>query len=130
MPEASLTTSSARPGPGRAPLKKVFPDHWTFLLREAAMYSVVVLIVTGTFLALFFQPGMRQGVYHGSYTRLGNVPMSQAYASALNISLEVRGGLPVRQIRQLSEIVQRVRDGSPPGCCRRGRDPCRNTTSR
>jgi hypothetical protein len=42
--------------PGRAPLKKVFPDHWTFLLREAAMYSFVVLIVTGTFLGLFFQP--------------------------------------------------------------------------
>ena len=76
----------------RAPLKKVFPHRWTFLLREAAMYSFVVLIVTGTFLALFFQPGMRQGMYHGPYTRLSNVPMSQAYASTRNIRVEVRGG--------------------------------------
>jgi hypothetical protein len=47
---------------------------------------------------LFFQLGMRQGVYHGSYTGWGNVPRSQAYASAMNVGLEVRGGLPVRQI--------------------------------
>jgi hypothetical protein len=56
MSEASMTTGSAGAGPVRALLKKVFPDHWTFLLSEVAMYSFVVLIVTGTFLALFFQP--------------------------------------------------------------------------
>jgi len=85
-------------GPGLAPLKKVFPDHWTFLLREAATYAFVALIVTGHVPGPVLPARMRQRVYHGSYTRLGNLPMSQAYASALNISLEVRGGLPVRQI--------------------------------
>jgi hypothetical protein len=62
------------------------------------MYWFIVLIITGTFLALLFQPSMREVVYHGSYTKLDNVPMSQAYASTLNISFEVRGGLLVRQI--------------------------------
>ena len=93
-----MTTGSAGAGPVRALLKKVFPGHWTFLLSEVAMYSFVVLIVTGTFLALFFQPGMREGVYHGSYAKLDHVPLSQACACTLNISFEVRGGLLVRQI--------------------------------
>jgi len=60
------------------------------------MCSFTVLIITGTFLALFFQPSVREVVYHGSYTKLDSVPISQAYASTLNISFEVRGGLPVR----------------------------------
>lgn len=62
------------------------------------MYSFIVLIITGTFLALFFQLSLREVVYHGSCTKLDSVSMSQAYASTLNISFEVRGGLLVRQI--------------------------------
>ena len=93
-----MTTGFGRAGPVRALLKKVFPDHWTFLLGEVAMHSFIVLVITGTFLALFFQPSVREVVYHGSYTKLDSVPMSQAYASTLNISFEVRGGLLVRQI--------------------------------
>lgn len=62
-------------------------------LSHVAMYSFIVLIITGTFLALFFEPSRREVAYHGSYTMLDSVPMSQAYASTLNISFEVRGGL-------------------------------------
>jgi ubiquinol-cytochrome c reductase cytochrome b subunit len=78
--------------------KKVFPDHWTFLLGEIALYSFIILLLTGTFLALFFQPSMTDVIYHGSYTRLDGVRMSEAYASTLNISFDVRGGLLMRQI--------------------------------
>src|ERR1700760_4999591 len=78
--------------------KKVFPDHWTFLLGEIALYSFIILLLTGTFLTLFFQPSMTDVIYHGSYTRLDGVRMSQAYASTLNISFDVRGGLLMRQI--------------------------------
>jgi ubiquinol-cytochrome c reductase cytochrome b subunit len=78
--------------------KKVFPDHWTFLLGEIALYSFIILLLTGTFLALFFQPSMSQVIYHGSYTRLDGVRMSEAYASTLNITFDVRGGLLMRQI--------------------------------
>jgi len=79
-------------------MNKVFPDHWSFFLGEIALYSFVILLLTGTFLTLFFQPSMSDVIYHGSYTRLDGVRMSQAYASTLNISFDVRGGLLMRQI--------------------------------
>ena len=79
-------------------LKKIFPDHWSFLLGEIALYSFIILLLTGTFLTLWFQPSMTSVIYHGSYTRLDGVRMSQAYASTLNISFDVRGGLLMRQI--------------------------------
>jgi ubiquinol-cytochrome c reductase cytochrome b subunit len=78
--------------------RKIFPDHWTFMLGEIALYSFVILLLTGTFLALFFQPSMSEIVYHGSYVKLDGVHMSRAYASTLNISFDVRGGLLMRQI--------------------------------
>jgi ubiquinol-cytochrome c reductase cytochrome b subunit len=79
-------------------LKKVFPDHWSFLLGEIALYSFIILLLTGTFLTFFFKPSMTSMVYHGSYTQLNGVRMSQAYASTLNISFDVRGGLLMRQV--------------------------------
>jgi ubiquinol-cytochrome c reductase cytochrome b subunit len=79
-------------------MRKVFPDHWTFLLGEIALYSFIILILTGIFLTLFFQPSMTQVIYHGSYTKLDGVRMSQAYESTLNLSFDVRGGLLMRQI--------------------------------
>jgi ubiquinol-cytochrome c reductase cytochrome b subunit len=82
----------------RSFLKKVFPDHWSFLLGEIALYSFIILLLTGTFLALFFKPSMTSVIYHGSYTHLDGVRMSEAYASTLNISFDVRGGLLMRQI--------------------------------
>ncbi len=82
----------------RVLFRKIFPDHWTFLLGEIALYSFIILLLTGTFLTLFFQPSMTDVVYHGSYTHLDGVHMSEAYASTLNISFDVRGGLLMRQI--------------------------------
>ena len=82
----------------RAFMRKVFPDHWSFLLGEIALYSFIILLLTGTFLTLFFQPSMTEVTYHGSYTYLHGVLMSEAYASTLNISFDVRGGLLIRQI--------------------------------
>jgi ubiquinol-cytochrome c reductase cytochrome b subunit len=79
-------------------MRKIFPDHWTFLLGEIALYSFIILLLTGTFLTLFFEPSMTTVVYHGSYHNLDGVKMSQAYASTLNISFDVRGGLLMRQI--------------------------------
>jgi len=79
-------------------LRKIFPDHWTFLLGEIALYSFIILLLTGTFLTFFFKPSMTSIVYHGTYTKLDGVHMSEAYASTLNISFDVRGGLLMRQI--------------------------------
>src|SRR5580700_9827526 len=82
----------------RTLFRKIFPDHWTFLLGEIALYSFIILLLTGTFLTFFFQPSMTDVIYHGSYTPLHGVRMSEAYASTLNISFDVRGGLLIRQI--------------------------------
>jgi ubiquinol-cytochrome c reductase cytochrome b subunit len=82
----------------RVVMRKVFPDHWSFMLGEIALWSFVILLLTGTYLALFFDPSMAPVVYHGPYTKLDGSTMSEAYASTLNISFDVRGGLLVRQI--------------------------------
>jgi ubiquinol-cytochrome c reductase cytochrome b subunit len=85
--------------------RKIFPDHWSFLLGEIALYSFVILLLTGTFLTLFFKPSMTDVVYHGSYTKLDGVRMSEAYASTLNISFDVRGGLLMRQVHHWAADV-------------------------
>ena len=79
-------------------MRKVFPDHWSFMLGEIALYSFVILLLTGTFLSLFFVPSMTEVTYHGSYVKLDGIKVSQAYASTLRISFDVRGGLLIRQI--------------------------------
>jgi ubiquinol-cytochrome c reductase cytochrome b subunit len=91
--------------PLRGLLNRVFPDHWSFLLGEVALYSFVVLAVTGTFLTLFFEPSMEEVVYDGSYTPLRGTHMSAAYASTLDISFDVRGGLLVRQMHHWAAML-------------------------
>lgn len=86
-------------------LRKVFPDHWSFLLGEICLYSFVVLILTGVWLTLFFHPSMNEVTYHGSYTPLNGVRMSEAYASTLDISFDVRGGLLIRQLHHWSALI-------------------------
>ena len=85
-------------------LKKVFPDHWSFLLGEVAMYSMVIALITGTFLTLWFVPSMGHVTYDGEYVPLKGIGMSEAYASTLDISFEVKGGLLVRQLHHWSAL--------------------------
>src|SRR6516165_2531364 len=89
----------------RSSLDKIFPTHWSFLLGEIALYSYVVLIVTGVYLTLFFDPSMAEVTYNGVYQPLRGIQMSKAYESALNISFEVRGGLFVRQIHHWAALL-------------------------
>ena len=89
----------------RRQLNKVFPTHWSFLLGEIALYSFVVLLITGIYLTLFFDPSMIEVPYHGVYQPLRGMEMSRAYESALNISFEVRGGLFVRQVHHWAALM-------------------------
>lgn len=89
----------------RKAMKKVFPDHWTFLLGEIAMYCFAILIITGVFLTFFFKPSATEVIYHGSFAPLRGLRMSEAYDSTLNISLDVRGGLLMRQIHHWATVV-------------------------
>ena len=78
--------------------RKIFPDHWSFLLGEIALYSFIILLITGVFLTIWFKPSMAEIEYDGSYQLLKGMPVSEAFASTLHISFDVRGGLLVRQI--------------------------------
>ncbi|MEU6684987.1 cytochrome bc complex cytochrome b subunit [Streptomyces sp. NPDC046832] len=89
----------------KANMRKVFPDHWSFMLGEVTLYSFVVLILTGVYLTLFFEPSMQEVAYHGSYTELNGVLMSRAFESTLDISFDVRGGLLIRQIHHWAALV-------------------------
>jgi len=86
-------------------VRKVFPDHWSFMLGEIALWSFVVLLLTGTFLTLWFTPAMGEVQYEGSYTQLRGIHMSEAYASTLRISFDIRGGLLMRQMHHWSAML-------------------------
>ncbi|MEV7687459.1 cytochrome bc1 complex cytochrome b subunit [Streptomyces bungoensis] len=86
-------------------LRKAFPDHWSFLLGEIALYSFIVLVLTGTYLTLFFDPSLTQVPYTGSYGPLRGLLVSKAYESTLHISFDVRGGLLMRQMHHWAALV-------------------------
>jgi ubiquinol-cytochrome c reductase cytochrome b subunit len=81
----------------RKTLRYLFPDHWSFLLGEVALYCFAILVLTGTYLALFYTDSTKQITYHGDYAPLKGQRMSEAYHSVLNISTSVRAGLLIRQ---------------------------------
>ncbi|BBG03133.1 MULTISPECIES: cytochrome bc1 complex cytochrome b subunit [Pseudonocardia] len=123
---SSITTPTSSPGGGaskaagaldqldqrfhpaaglRKQFNKVFPTHWSFMLGEVALYSFIILLLSGTYLGLFFDPSMEEIVYNGPYDPLRGVHMSRAYESALEISFEVRGGLFMRQVHHWAALL-------------------------
>ncbi len=89
----------------RRSLDKVFPDNWSFMLGEIALYAFVVLLATGTYLTFFFRASAREVVYDGSYAPLHGVRMSEAYESAVHLSWDVRAGLLMRQMHHWAALV-------------------------
>ena len=86
-------------------LNKAFPDHWSFMLGEIALYCFLILVLTGTFLAFFYSPSTNEVVYKGSYLPLRGQPVSEAFASVLRISFDVRGGMVFRQMHHWAANV-------------------------
>lgn len=89
----------------RKGLRKIFPDHWSFLLGEVALFCFVVLLLTGIFLTLFYRPDAQPVIYQGPYEPLQGQEMSAAYESVLRLSFEVRSGLVMRQIHHWAALV-------------------------
>ncbi|WP_395638932.1 cytochrome bc complex cytochrome b subunit [Pseudolysinimonas sp.] len=85
--------------------RKIFPDHWSFMLGEVALYSLIIVLLSGTFLTFFFQASMVETHYEGSYVPLKGIEMSAAMASTLDISFDIRGGLLVRQIHHWAALL-------------------------
>jgi len=81
----------------RKALRYLFPDHWSFLLGEVALYAFIVLVATGIYLTFFFVDSTHQVIYHGAYVPLQGQKMSEAYRSVLDLSVSVKAGLLIRQ---------------------------------
>ncbi|MDN5760786.1 MAG: ubiquinol-cytochrome c reductase cytochrome b subunit [Microlunatus sp.] len=86
-------------------IRKVFPDHWSFLLGEIALYSFIILLLTGVFLTLWYKPSMAEIEYGGSYQLLRGMPMSESFASTLGIVFDIRGGLLIRQMHHWAAML-------------------------
>ncbi|MCE0538297.1 ubiquinol-cytochrome c reductase cytochrome b subunit [Kineosporia rhizophila] len=85
--------------------RKIFPDHWSFMLGEVALYSFVILLLSGTFLTFWFIPSAAETTYNGPYAPLAGQHVSEAFDSTLHISFEVRGGLLMRQVHHWAALV-------------------------
>ena len=91
--------------PLRRMVNRVFPDRWSLMMGEVALYAFVVLLLTGIPLAFWFDASAGETAYHGRYVPLDGVPMSRAYASTLHISFDLRGGLLIRQIHYWAALL-------------------------
>ncbi|WP_370412109.1 cytochrome bc complex cytochrome b subunit [Streptomyces fradiae] len=89
----------------KANMRKIFPDHWSFMLGEVCLYSFLIIILTGVYLTMFFHPSMNEVEYAGSYVPLQGQLMSEAFNSTMHISFEVRGGLLIRQIHHWAALI-------------------------
>jgi ubiquinol-cytochrome c reductase cytochrome b subunit len=87
--------------------RKVFPDHWSFELGQMALWSFVVLLLSGVFLTMFFVPSMAHVTYPDDAlpVTMRGLGMSEAFASTLHLSFEVRGGLLMRQIHHWAALL-------------------------
>ncbi|MCC6854620.1 MAG: ubiquinol-cytochrome c reductase cytochrome b subunit [Microbacteriaceae bacterium] len=85
--------------------RKIFPDHWSFMLGEVALYSFIVILLSGTFLTFFFQASMVPVIYDGSWVPLKGIEMSAAMDSTLNLSFDIRGGLLMRQVHHWAALL-------------------------
>ena len=92
-------------GTTRRYVDKIFPNQWSFLLGEVTLYAFIILVATGTWLAFFFQPSTAETIYDGSYAPLQGVAMSKAYASAVDLSFDVRAGLVMRQMHHWAALL-------------------------
>ncbi len=89
----------------RGAMRKVFPDHWSFLLGEIALFAFVVLLATGTFMTFFYTPDAREVTYDGAYGTLAGTPMSAAFASVMRLSFDVEAGLLMRQVHHWTALI-------------------------
>jgi ubiquinol-cytochrome c reductase cytochrome b subunit len=102
---AWLDERTGAAGIARGALRKVFPDHWSFLLGEIALFCFVILVATGTYLTFFYVPDARPTTYDGPYGPLRGASVSAAFESVMRLSFEVKAGLVMRQVHHWTANV-------------------------
>lgn len=91
--------------PSKRTLTKVFPHHWTFLFGEIAVFSLVILVLTGVFLTMFYAPSVEPVIYDGSHPLYRGRELPAAFASIVRMSHDVPGGLFFRRLHRGAAYV-------------------------
>lgn len=81
------------------------PLHWTNMFGVIALACVFVLFVTGVILMFAYAPSSETVAYHGPYVPLAGAEMSKALESTLYISLEMPGGILLRQAHHWAALL-------------------------
>ena len=89
----------------RRAMRYVFPEHWSFLLGEVALYSFLVLVGTGAYLALFFESSTAETTYTGGYAPLRGETVSVAFDSVMRLSVDNETGLLIRQTHHWAALL-------------------------
>jgi ubiquinol-cytochrome c reductase cytochrome b subunit len=100
-----LDSRTGAGGAARVAMAKVFPDHWSFLIGEVALFCLVVLVATGVFLTFFYTADARTTTYSGPFQPLDGASVSAAFNSVMRLSFEVRAGLLMRQVHHWAALL-------------------------
>lgn len=84
----------------RKTANKVFPSNWSFLLGEVALFSLVILVLTGVFLTFFYRPNVEMVTYTGSNPVFAGRELPAAFESIVRLSSDVNGGLLFRRLHR------------------------------
>src|SRR5215210_1423105 len=85
--------------------RRIVPTHWTDIFGIVTMACIVLLFVTGVALMFFYVPSSERVAYDGGYAPLHGVEMSRAFASTLGLSMDVGGGLVLRQAHHWAALL-------------------------
>lgn len=80
--------------------RSLYPVHWSVLLSHLALWSFVVLLLTGLVLTVFYRPSVEPVVYSGAAELYDGRQLPAAYASVVRISEDVPGGLLLRRVHR------------------------------
>ena len=83
---------------GREFLGKAFPAEDSFLLGEVALFCFLLLVLTGMFLGMFFEPSTSDVKYEGSVAEYQGEEVPEAYASVLHITYDIPFGMFIRRL--------------------------------
>lgn len=79
-------------------LGKAFPADDSFLLGEVAIFSFVIVVLSGIFLGTFYEPSSADVAYQGAVSQFQGEQMPAAFVSVLNITYGIPFGMFVRRI--------------------------------
>jgi len=81
-------------------LGKAFPEdsYGSFLLGEVSLFSFAILVLTGTFLGLLYNPSAAAVTYDGRVAEFAGKEVPAAFASVLKITYDVQFGMTLRMV--------------------------------